>query len=87
MMNIDSTQFLVSKCHTAIQGSCDPQISDWAGKVQMNLKYLFVPESKEMLKELLGMSTQHRSLIEGMPTGQIMENDYQNRSYRLFLIG
>ena len=53
----------------------------------MNLKYLFVPESKEMLKELLGMSTQHRSLIEGMPTGQIMENDYQNSNYRLFLIG
>ena len=53
----------------------------------MSLKYLFVPESKEMLKELLGMSTQHRSLIEDVPTGQIMENDYKNSSYRLFLIG
>ena len=74
MMNTDSMHILVSKCHSSIQGSCDPQTSltsDWAGKVQMNLKYLFVPESKEMLKEQLGMSTPHRSLKKVCPLAKL----------------
>lgn len=52
----------------------------------MNLKYSVVPESKEMLIEQLGMSTQHKSPLEGAPTDQIKEKYYQNNSYRLLLI-
>lgn len=52
----------------------------------MNLKYSVVPESKEMFIEQLGMSTQQKSPLEGVPTDQIKEKYYQNNSYRLLLI-